>query len=475
VLVIGAGMTGLAVACLLREAGLDVLVIERGEIASGVTGYTTAKLTSLHGLSYARLVSRYGHETARVYGEANESGLAWVAGVVADRGISCDLRHQPNYTYAATGDDREDVEAEAQAAEGAGLPACFVEQVPLPYPTSGAVRFANQAAFQPVLFLAGMAESLANDGCRIHERTRAVRLRDGSPCRVDTDRGPITAEHVVVATHFPFPDRALFFVRMHAERSYCIAAPLEAPAPNGTFISAHAPTRSVRTHTAHGTEMLVLGGESHKVGGGGPTSDRYRRLDEFAHRHFPLGETRYRWSTQDNMPVDGLPLVGKLTPRSRATWTATGFRKWGLAMAPAAAMIIRDGILGRSNPWQEAFDSNRLSIATSAAELAKENADVAFHFFADRLTRRAGDTSADLAEGEGKIVSRQGRQIAVSRDENGTLQAVSARCTHLGCIINWNDGERTWDCPCHGSRFARDGTVLHGPAVNPLKRREPPK
>jgi Rieske Fe-S protein len=299
-----------------------------------------------------------------------------------------------------------------------------------------------------------------------------VRLRDGRPCRVDTERGSITADQVVVATHFPFPDRGLFFARMHPERSYCIAAPFEGEPPDGMFISASQPTRSIRAHPGGDGELLIVGGESHKVGlGGSPTSDRYRTLDEFAHSHFPLGETRYRWSTQDNMPIDGLPFVGKLTPRSRATWTATGFRKWGLAMAPAAATIIRDGIFGRSNPWQQTFDSNRLNAAVAAPELAKENANVAFHFFADRLTRRAADDVSDLAPGEGKVVSRDGRQVAVSRGEDGTLHALSARCPHLFCIVNWNDAERSWDCPCHGSRFAQDGSVLQGPAVRPLEPR----
>jgi Rieske Fe-S protein len=278
----------------------------------------------------------------------------------------------------------------------------------------------------------------------------------------------------VVATHFPFPDRGLFFARVHAERSYCVAAPLTGPAPEGMFISASSPTRSVRFHPAGERELVIVGGEGHKVGQGGPTSPRYEALEEFTREHFGAGEVAYRWSAQDNYSADGAPLVGRVTPRSRASYTATGYRKWGLAMAAAAAEILTDAIAGRENPWHDFFDSNRLTPFSSAPSLVKENANVGFHFFADRLTRRSADTTDDLAPGEGKIVSRHGRQVALSRDESGVVHAVSARCTHLGCIVAWNDAERTWDCPCHASRFAADGSVLQGPAVHPLEGRQAP-
>lgn len=456
-LVIGAGIVGLCCATLLHEQGVEVTVIDGSEVADGVTGHTTAKLSSLHGLTYAALVSTFDVDTARAYGEANEWGLRWIA----ERGIECALRRKPNYTYAASSDDRADIEAEADAARAAGLPAEFVEDVPLPYPTAGAVRFDDQAEFHPVDFAYGLARELP----RIHEHTHAVALREG---QVDTNRGTIAAEHVVVATHFPFPDRALLFARMHPERSYCVAAPLHGPPPDGMFISASQPTRSIRTHDGH----LIVGGEGHKVGQGrGPTEARYETLERFAQAHFDVGETAYRWSAQDNMPADGLPFIGRLTPRSRTAWTATGFRKWGLAFAPAAARIVADGIAGRDNSWADTFNPNRVNLTASATDLVKENANVGFHFFADRLTRRAADAPADLAPGEGRVVSHHGRQVAVSRDDDGTLHRVSARCTHLYCIVNWNDAERSWDCPCHGSRFAQDGSVLQGPAVNPLEPR----
>jgi Rieske Fe-S protein len=278
----------------------------------------------------------------------------------------------------------------------------------------------------------------------------------------------------VIATHFPFPDRALYFARMHAERSYCIAAPLPGPPPEGMFISASSPTRSIRSHPVEDRELLIVGGEGHKVGQGGPTSRRYRALIEFAREHFGVEEVAYRWSTQDNFSVDGAPLVGKLTPWSRAIYVATGFRKWGLAMGAAAAEMLTDAIAGRENEWLRFFDTSRLTPTASATSLVEENANAGFHFLADRVTRRSTDSTEGLEPGGGKVASRRGRQVAISRNEEGVTQAVSARCTHLGCIVAWNDAERSWDCPCHGSRFAPDGSVLQGPATSPLEARDPP-
>jgi Rieske Fe-S protein len=292
---------------------------------------------------------------------------------------------------------------------------------------------------------------------------------------VETDRGTLTADHVVVATHFPFTDRALFFARQTPERSYCLAVRIAEPAPNGMFISASSPTRSVRSHPVDGEDVLIVGGEGHKVGQGRPMAPRYRTLADFTEQNWAVDEVLYRWSSQDNMPADGVPYVGKLTPLSRSTYAATGFRKWGLAMGAASALMLSDAVLGRENEWLSLFDPNRLNPVASAKDLVSENANVGFHFFADRVTRRSADSADDLEPGEGKVVSRHGRQVAVAKDETGLVHAVSARCTHLGCIVNWNDAEESWDCPCHGSRFGVDGSVLHGPAVDDLEPQDLPR
>jgi glycine/D-amino acid oxidase-like deaminating enzyme/nitrite reductase/ring-hydroxylating ferredoxin subunit len=474
VAVVGGGIVGLSVAQLLVEEGLDVAVIDAGRVGRGVTAGTTAKISSLHGLIYARLESSFGEEGARIYGEANEAGLRHIAATADALGIDCDLRPRPNYTYADSRDDLGKIEDEVEAAGRAGLPASYVDDVPLPFDVAGAIRFDDQAEFHPLKYLFGLAARLSEQGCRIFEHTGATGVSDGAPATIETKRGSVRADHVVVTTHFPFLDRGLFFARVHPERSYAVAGPAPGAVPEGMFLSAGQPTRSIRFHPGAGGELVLVGGEGHKVGQGGPTGRRYAVLEEFARQHFGVESFEYRWSTQDNMPLDGVPYIGALTPVSKRLYVATGFKKWGLAHAGAAAMILRDALLGRDNAWASLYDASRLGPLSSVSPFIKENLNVAFHFFADRVTRRSLAPAADLAPGDGRVLARRERQVAVSRDMEGVLRAVSARCTHLGCIVNWNDAERSWDCPCHGSRFAPDGTVLHGPATQPLQPEPPP-
>jgi Rieske Fe-S protein len=237
------------------------------------------------------------------------------------------------------------------------------------------------------------------------------------------------------------------------------------------FLSADSPTRSLRSHPLHdGGELLIVGGEGHKVGQGDEAGS-YARLEEWARKHWDVVEVAHRWSSQDNMPADLLPYVGRLWPPSERILTATGFRKWGLAMGTTAAEMLADRVTGRESRWQPTFDSSRLNPTASAPDLAKENSNVGYRFFRDRLQRGSAD---GIAPGEGRVVGDGLGQTAVYRDDDGVLHAVSARCTHLGCILRFNDGERSWDCPCHGSRFGTDGEVLQGPAVAPLEKRPAP-
>jgi glycine/D-amino acid oxidase-like deaminating enzyme/nitrite reductase/ring-hydroxylating ferredoxin subunit len=463
VAVLGAGIVGLTTAVLLERQGASVVVLEARHVGAGASGYNTAKLTSLHGLTYARLARTLGAEKARLYGESNEAGIEAVFELAGDLGLDCDLRRKANFTYTESADERGDIEQEVEAARAAGLPASYADTVDLPYPVAGAVRFENQAEFHPVAYLEGLARAL---GDRVHEGTTAVSVRAGSPCRVSTAAGQVvTAEQVVVATHLPFLDRGLFFARCHPERSYVVAGRVARP-PSAMYLSTEQPAHSIR---AHG-DWLLVGGESHKTGQA-DAARRYGALAAWARERFGL-EPELRWATQDQVPVDGVPYVGRLDPVSRGLWVATGFRKWGLAMGTSAARLLADLIGGRDNEWRELFDPLRVRPRAAAPSFAKENANVGLRFVGDRLTKRA--RPEDVPRGEGRIVGAGHGQRAVHRDDEGRLHVLSARCTHLGCIVNWNSGERTWDCPCHGSRFTAEGQVIEGPAVRPLRKLQPP-
>jgi glycine/D-amino acid oxidase-like deaminating enzyme len=422
VVVVGAGITGLTTALLLEREGMDVVVLEMRHVAAGATGYNTAKLSSLHGLTYTRLAGKLGREEARLYGEANEAGIARVFELAGELGIDCDLARKPNYTYSEDAAEVDALREEASLARDLGLPASYVEELDLPFGVAGAVRFDEQAEFQPVAYVDGLAAALRGP---VHEGTLVTGISSG---RVNTARGPsVRADHIVVATHLSFLDRGLYFARCHPERSYIVAG-RAGRRPDGMYLSTESPAHSIR---AHG-EWLLVGGESHKTGQA-DAAERYERLSAWARERFGL-EPELRWATQDQMPVDGVPYVGRHDPLSRNVWVATGFKKWGLAMGTAAAELLAARIGGREHPWADLFDPSRLRPVAGGPTFAKENANVAYHFAADRVAKRG-----------------------------------NPRCTHLGCLLDWNEAEETWDCPCHGSRFSESGEVIEGPAVRPLE------
>jgi nitrite reductase/ring-hydroxylating ferredoxin subunit len=279
----------------------------------------------------------------------------------------------------------------------------------------------------------------------------------------------VRARHVVVATQYPLLDRGVFFARLEATRSYIVAGRPSVPAPKAMLITAGQPTRSVR---AYG-EWLLIGGEGHQTGASKAQPERYEQLMAFGREHFGITDFPYRWSTQDGMPIDHVPYIGRYHPRAENLWVAGGFQKWGMSNGMVAAMILSDLVAGRENPHAEHFDPNRARVR-SAPKAAQLNLLAGAHFFGDRLAAADASSSQEVPPGEARVVRSGLGKVGVYRDDAGGLHAVSLRCTHLGCLTKWNDAERSWDCPCHGSRFDPDGNVLVGPAVKPLERRDPP-
>jgi glycine/D-amino acid oxidase-like deaminating enzyme/nitrite reductase/ring-hydroxylating ferredoxin subunit len=473
VAVVGGGIAGITCALLLKRAGKTVALLDAKRILHGATGYTTAKVTASHNIVYSTVAKKFGDDGARIYAQANRGALDLIARLVEEEEIDCDFERKPNYVYCETADERSDLEQEVEAARRAGLPAHLVEETPLPYPVECALRLDDQAQFHPRKYLLPLAQRVAGDGGHVFEETRVVDVKGATPVRVRTDRGTLTARDVVIASHLPFLDRGFFFAKAHPERSYAVAARI-APEqdPRGMYINTATPVRSVRTARDEEGLLLLLGGEGHKPGAERDTDARYRALEEFGRRHWNAETFPYRWSTQDYVPVDGVPYVGRLTRRGDHIYVATAFKKWGMTNGTAAAMILSDLILGRSNPWAELFDSKRLKPVASAAKFAQENSSVARHFFGDRVNRGARADPNELAPGEGRLLNVGGRKTAAYRDEAGVLHRLSPVCTHMGCHVSWNSAERSWDCPCHGSRFSGEGVVIQGPATRDLERRD---
>lgn len=473
--VIGAGIAGLTAALLLKRAGQSVAVLEAARVGTGVTGHTTGKLSSLHRLIYRELRRSFGWDGARAYGEANQAAIQQVSDLVGAEGIDCDFLRAPNYTYAESERLLERVREEAAVARELGLPARFTTDVPLPFSVAGAVRFEEQAQLHAGKYLIGLARAVDGDGSHVFEESRALGVEDAAPCVVTTARGTVRARDVIVATNIPFLDRGLFFARCHPHRSYLVAGPVEGELPAGMFISADEPLRSILPYRLGNERLILVGGEGHRASRGGGAEDRYRRLAAYARERLGVESIAYRWATQDAIPLDGVPYAGKLTPLSKHVYVVTGLRKWGLSNGTAAAMVLGDAILGRENPWARLFDSNRVKPLASARRLVVENLIVGGAWLSGVLGRLpAGPLShapaapRELGPGEGKVVDLKGEKVAVSKDDAGQSHAVSAVCTHLGCLVEWNAAERTWDCPCHGSRFDQTGKVIQGPAVENL-------
>jgi glycine/D-amino acid oxidase-like deaminating enzyme/nitrite reductase/ring-hydroxylating ferredoxin subunit len=470
VAVLGGGITGLTAALLLARRGALVAVVEAGRVGGGVTGNNTAKVTALQSTVYSSIRRTHGAQTAADYAAGNVAAVERVAALAQQEDIDCGLERRPALTVAMDETELEAVEREAEAAAQAGLPVRWTGHVDLPFPVAGAVRLDEQVALHPVRYAHGLAAAVCRAGSDVYECTRAMELHEGSPCRVRTTGGTVHADHVLVATHYPLFDRGGYFARLDAVRSYCIAARITGDPPTEMSINAGSPTRSLNTHGG----LLIVGGESHPAGARGVDAERYRRLEDFARTHWDVTEISNRWSAQDPTSYDQLPMIGRYTPVSSRVSVATGFMKWGLTGGTMAAAILADMISGAEpQPWVKRFSPSRIS-PRSLPRLATMNAKVGADFLLDRVTPTEVSSPAEIPAGEARVLRDGCAKIGAFREPDGTVHAVSLRCTHLGCLLRFNGAERSWDCPCHGSRFDVDGTVLEGPAVRPLPRRHLP-
>lgn len=411
VLVIGGGLTGLLCAWNLSLSGIDCVLIEEHRLMGGVSGRTTAKLTSQHGLIYEKLEKTFGNEKARLYWQIHQLALEKYRHLAE----KADFAFTPETSYIYATDSTEALESEMAAYDRLRIPARWEDTLPLPFPVTGAICFSNQAQFHPMKLAAYIAE-----GLQIFENTKALSFAGN---RVTTPKGTITAEKIIVATHFPMLNKhGAYFLKLYQQRSYVLALK-NAPNLNGMYLDCRENGLSIRT----AGEYLLLGGGGHRTGKQGLN---WTLPESAACQYFPQAQISARWATQDCMPLDGMPYIGQYSKSTPNLYVATGFQKWGMSTAMASAIILTDLIQGKETPYSALFSPAR-------SMLHKQ------------LLFNGVETAVNL------------------------LRPTRPRCPHLGCALHWNSAERSWDCACHGSRFDEKGTVLNNPATDDL--RHPPR
>ncbi|MGK2939940.1 MAG: FAD-dependent oxidoreductase [Solirubrobacteraceae bacterium] len=468
VAVVGGGIVGVTCALLLARSGARVALLEAEVLGGGTSGATTAKVTSAHGLVYDELRRRVGDDRAAAYGHANEAALAWMRDLVASEDIACDWRGRDAYTYTTDERRTRKIEAEAQTARVLGLPATLTDDVPGPASALAAVRMSAQAEMHPRRYILELADRAEAAGCLIAEHTRVTGVDAAQRCViVRTDRATLETDRVVLATQYPILDRSLHFARMHVTRSYIVGVRTAEPVP-AMLYSADSPGRSLRsTPLPGGGELTMVGGEGHATGRETDTEARYAALAATARDWFGDAPLTHRWSAQDMTSADELPYAETILASGGRIWAVTGLRKWGMTLGTAAAHHVFACLADRLSPHALAFDHPRVPPVPALAQAAQENAGNGWRFTTGRL--RPGPSPDDIEPGEGAVHGPPHRRVAAYRDDAGALHRLSAVCTHLGCEVRFNPAERSWDCPCHASRFdACTGRVLDGPAVRGL-------
>ena len=469
VAIIGGGITGISAACLLTQAGFRVAVLERNRVGMGTTGSSTGNLYIPTGRLH-QIRSKFDVQTMKAVAASRAAAIGFIEERVNQFKLDCGFTRVPWYCFSTKEDApwNEEITLEYEAAQEAGLQAGNQAPPGFPYRVTTLTSVAQQAQFHPLRYVSQLAAAIESDRCAIYEHTPVLDVEDGKPCRIQTDQGTVHAKKVIKATHSPI---GVYMVHseMEAKREYALAVRVKGNLP-GDGIYWHKDENqlySVRPYRGETGNYLIVLDASQTVGSVKHTENSFMQVEEYLRRHFDVGEVVFTWAAQNYKPDDGLPFIGT-SPMERNTYLATGFAADGLVYGTTAALILSDLIQEKENPWAALYDPKRFTPIASAKNFVKTNVHVAKELIKDYLLSSEEKQLLRVPRGEGQIVEINNKKMAVYHDEEGKLHVVSAACTHLGCLVHWNNGEKSWDCPCHGSRFSVDGQVLEGPAIKNL-------
>jgi glycine/D-amino acid oxidase-like deaminating enzyme/nitrite reductase/ring-hydroxylating ferredoxin subunit len=480
VAIIGAGITGLTAAYLLKRAGRTVAVIDRGRAGGVDTTHTTAHVTCVTDLDLSELVKRFGRDHAQAAWDAGLAALSEIDTIVADNAIDCHWEWVPGYKFAALNADTKKeagrLQQEAALALELGFDARFMDAVPF-FERPG-VEFAGQARLHPRKYLAALAALIDGDGSHVFEHTESEEVVD-EPLSVRAGGHTIACGYVVIATHTPLTGKTtiasatLFQTKLYLYSTYVLGGRVpKETVPDALYWDTADPYHYLRLDPHRDFDYAIFGGQDHKTGQASDTEACYRALERTLRQFIPRIDISHRWSGQVIETNDGLPFIGETSSRQFA---ATGYAGNGMTFGTLAGLMARDAALGRRNPWDELFDTNRTKVRGGVWDYLKENTDYPYYMIRDRLAGPEARTRRELGRGQGKILEIDGQRLAAWRSDAGAVTLLSPVCTHMGCLVGWNAAEATWDCPCHGSRFTPTGEVLSGPAESPLEKRSMPR
>lgn len=485
--IIGGGLTGLTTAYYLSKQGKKVILLEKDKICNHTSGNTTAKITSQHGLFYSYLLQSVGRTEALQYLEANEKAIENIAQIIEEEKIECDFERQDSYVFTQSEKDVEKIKKEVQALEYLNFDCDFVENIEIPIKEKqkkeneeyinvqrkvlGAIKFKNQAQFNPCLYAQALANKIEERGGKIFENSKVIDIKKGENFyEIVTEEAKVKAKKVVIASHYPIINApGFYFMKMYQVTSYLIAVETKEPLFEGMYINSEDPTVSFRTAKYGDKRILIVGGMDHKTGAKIDLTNGYKKLEEVAKQIYPDSKVLYKWNTEDCIPLDKIPYIGEFSNLWPNVYVGTGYKKWGMTSSNVAANIITDKILGKENKYEDVFKSTRLKPIKNYEELGNLLKEVSYSAIINKL-EKIDEYIKDVKQGEGKIVEVDGKKVGVYRNEQGEVYTIKPYCSHLGCELSWNNLDKTWDCPCHGSRFTYEGKSIYDPSIKDLEK-----
>lgn len=472
--IVGGGITGITLAYLLSDYDLSVCVIDSDQLLSGTTGNTTAKVTTQHGVIYDELITNYGLDITQGYYLANKRAQDFIYDTITKHNIDCDYKEANSILYTMEGQNRTKIENEMKAYEKLSITGDIISSTELPFSTISALKMEKQAHFHPLRYLKYLIDYCLENSVSFFENSRALAIDYlTKPTIVCENEHRITCKYVVQASHYPFFDGQQFFpLKMYAERAYALLAKTEKTVDD-MYLSIDETVRSIRPANVNDETYLIVAGENHRTGDSElSTSDHYELLASFTDQHFQISHIENFWSAQDHTTLDKIPYVGTITKEKQNVLVATGYRKWGMTNGTNAAIIMKNLILQEEDEFVDVFAPYReMKFDPGLKKIVSYNVEVAKHLLKGKFD--ATNEEINLLRNDDAIITMiDGQRIGVYKDDMGELHAVDTTCTHLGCELDWNEAEKSWDCPCHGSRFSYEGDVLNGPAVKNLQKRE---